>query len=293
MRAGRIILIITAAVLIITAGILISYMNKAFPDDYGIFSDMRNFLTESLIKSGAAERSINQRFNNYRLQLNPLFAFMFKADSLSLILKSYESDLLDTGTISQFEIGENSGILFDFTFMLRPAESLSLPFFHGDALKALPGVDGALYMDFYAFDNTMNIEDFFGTRIEKIKQARKLAAPYWKHEGFGELTVHLNEFKSPYRLEIIEPKKASEEEKQLYFKTAFECFRLYTEAYLESLQAHADSAVPSDAALNAGHINDFVDILYEHDVAVKMGKTIFPEEDFDSYFLDGFWGTAD
>ncbi|HAK46327.1 MAG TPA: hypothetical protein DCO79_10480, partial [Spirochaeta sp.] len=246
-------------------------------------------LTESLSVAGAAERDINGYFNEYNLNLNPLYSFMFRNSHLSLYLKSYQSKIIDTGTISQFEIGD-TGIFFDFTFMIRPREQYSLPFFHGDALKALPGVDGALYMDFYSFENTMDLDAFFGQNVELIERAMKLAAPYWKHEGFGELTAHLDEYKSPYRFEILEPEKVAEDERAEYFKTVRECFNLYSNAYLNSLKAHEADESLEDAALNSAEINGFVDILYEHDIAVRMGKMIFPEEDFDRYFLEGFWG---
>lgn len=292
-RRRRVILIIPAVLAIVLTAAYLFYTNRPFPDDYGTFISMRNYLNTVLINSGAQEKEINSYFEDYSLDLNPLYSFMFKNSKLSLYLKSYESRLIDTATISQFEIGEGTEDFFDFTFMLRPQEVYSLPFFHGDALKALPGVDGALYMDFYSFDNTADLDNFFGPRIEKIKQAMELAEPYWKTEGFGELTGHLDAYKSPYRFEIIKPEKADEEELKRYFATAYTCFSLYTEAYLASLQVHSGWLYLEEAELNRKNMEDFVGILYEHDVAVKMGKKIFPKEEFDTYFLKGFWGVVE
>jgi hypothetical protein len=109
-------------------------------------------------------------------------------------------------------------------------------------------------------------------------------------KGFGELTPHLDEFKSPYRLEILEPRGVSEKEKRAYFAAAYQCFRVYAAVYLESLAAARPESDPEKIEQNRAGIREFVDILYKEDIAVKMGKMIFPPRDFDRYFLTGFWG---
>ena len=287
-RKKTLLVIIVITALLGAAAVI--HFSKPFPDDFETFIGMREDLTLKLLDADAVGKKVNDYFDGYKLKLNPLFRTMFKTGRLSLYLKSYESDIIDTATISQFEIGEDSGTFFDFTFMIRAQAEYSFPFFHGDALKKLPGVNGAFYMDFYSFENTMDYEEFFGDEIGRIEEALELAEPYWKNEDFGELTTHLDEFKSPYRFEILEPVKVSEAQRAEYFKTVRKCFNLYTEAYLNSLNNHAEEKAQAEASVNTAGINGFVDILYEHDVAVKMGKMLFPEEDFERYFLEGFWG---
>lgn len=288
-KRNKLIITIIVIIVLMTAAFLLYHITKPFPDDFENFIGMREDLTQNLNAFGAEERDINSFFTDYKLHLNFLYRFMFKNPELSLYLKSYHNDMIEAGTISQFEIGK-TGTFFDFTFMIRPKPEYSLPFFHGDALKALPGVDGALYMDFYSFKNTIELERFFGSNLSLIKKALELARPYWKHEGFGELTVHLDDYKSPYRFEILEPGKASAEERAEYFDIARKCFNLYSTAYLRSLEEHAEFESKTDAEINKAGINGFVDILWEHDIAVKMGKMLFPEADFEKYFLEGFWG---
>lgn len=259
-------------------------------DDYGTFLNMREFQIKELAGYSNSEREINQTFENYTLSLPPLYAFMFKDNNLSLFLKSYEGERIETATINQLEIGRNTGNFFDFTFMIRPRPEYNVPFFHGDALKALPGVTSALYMDFYSLNSSVDLAAFFGKRAEQLQKAVKLAEPYWKHEGFGELTPHLDPYKSPWRLEMIEPERGTEKEKQEYFKTVYTCFTLYMKAYMESLYLAERPGNPELTKENRAEIEQFVSILYKEDIAVKMGKMIFPPEDFDTYFLNGFWG---
>ncbi|MBB6479367.1 hypothetical protein [Spirochaeta isovalerica] len=260
--------------------------------DYGVFLKMREYQIGTLNMYGAEEKGINRYFENYKLDLPFLYKVMFKADNLSLFLRSYRTEKIDTASINQLEIGNGTDDFFDFTFMIRPDYRYNAPLFHGDALKALPGVTSALYMDFYSLNDGVDTEQFFSESQDKILRAIELAQPYWKREGFGELTPHLDPYKSPYRLEMIEPEKGTEEERKEYFDTVYSCFVLYSEAYLESLERMSGEENLSEAPMREREVKDFVSILYEKDMAVKMGKMIFPEEDFDRYFLDGFWGTG-
>ena len=287
----RALIIISIVVLIIVfAGTLFFYLPS--PSDYGTFLKLRETQLRMLEPYQPSERAVSKKFENYSMKLPALYAYMFKSGNLSLYLKSYESRKIDTATINQLEIGSGTGNFFDYTFMIRPRPVYNVPFFHGDALKALPGVTSALYMDFYSFDNTMSIDDFFGDQTEKIEQAMKLAAAYWKHEGFGELTPHLDPYKSKWRLEMVEPVKGTDEEKQEYYDTVEKCFSLYLDAYLISLERTNAVVDQTIINVNRDEIKNFVSILYEHDIAVRMGKMIFPESDFDTYFLDGFWGVG-
>ncbi|MBI9101533.1 MAG: hypothetical protein JEY99_03885 [Spirochaetales bacterium] len=278
-------------ILLVSAGI---YYILPGEDDFGTFLSMRNDMTRIIKDSDGAERDINLRFNDYQLKLNPLYAFMFKSGKLDLYMKSYSNDKLAAISINQLEIGRDTNNFFDFTFMFRPKPEFSLPLFHGDALKKLPGVHGALYMDFYALNANTDYETFFGQEIEKIEEAIHLAEPYWNHHDFGSLTPHLDPYKSPWRFEIRAPEKGDDETMRVYYSTAARCLSLYSEAYMRSVAAWSvTSNKPINEKIkeeNRESFDGFVQVLYREDVAVKLGKMLFPEEDFDSYFLEGFWG---
>lgn len=293
MKKGLKITLLSCGLLVIA---LVSYITfytlSPVPSDYGTFLEMREFQTKVLREAGAIEKPVNSYFNDYKLKLPLLYKIMFKAGNLSLYLKSYKSERIDTASANQLEIGNGTGNFFDYTFMIRPDPQFNVPLFHGDALKPLPGVTGALYMDFYSLNDDVDLNRFFAVSQKKLTEAMALAEPYWKHKGFGELTPHLDPFKSPYRLEMVEPEDGSQEELRLYYKTVFTCYSLYTEAYLEALEKWDRKENPKLREQREQEVRDFVSILYEKDMAVKMGKMIFPEEDFDHYFLDGFWGTG-
>jgi hypothetical protein len=293
MKKGfKVTLISAVLICLLTAAGLVFYSLSPPPEDYGTFLKMRQFQVRILGEAGAVEKPVNRFFENYKLKLPLLYRIMFKAGNLSLYLKSYESEKIDTATANQLEIGNDTGNFFDFTFMIRPEPQFNVPLFHGDALKPLPGVTGALYMDFYSLNDDVDLNRFFAVSRHKLSEAMALAEPYWKHEGFGELTPHLDPFKSPYRLEMVEPEEGPEEEVRRYYQTLFTCYTLYTQAYLEALNHWNLEENPALHPEREQEVRDFVSILYEKDIAVKMGKMIFPEEDFDHYFLDGFWGTG-
>lgn len=287
-RIKIIVIVVSVLIVILIAGAGLYYFSP-FPSDHGTFVKMRKYQEEQLLSYGSSEREINNRFANYKLDLPWLYRFMFKAQNLSLYLKSSETDRIEIATANQLEIGNDTGNYFDFTFMIRPRPEYKAPMFHGDALKALPGVTGALYMDFYSLTDSVDLEYFFRNSNGKLEKALQLAEPYWKHEGFGELTPHLDPYKSPWRLEIVVPEGDPDEEK-VYYEIAYQCFTLYLEAFLEALEDYDQPLSDDVIAENRKALSDFVGVLYEEDIAVKMGKMIFPEEDFDTYFLQGFWG---
>ncbi|MBN2657391.1 MAG: hypothetical protein JXR86_10045 [Spirochaetales bacterium] len=291
-KSIRLVLSVMAGLLILLAGAGIWFVLSPGSSDYGTFLNMRGYQIGALNRYDGEEKSINRYFDNYKLDLPLLYKLMFKAENLSLFLKSFRAEKIDTASINQLEIGNGTENFFDFTFMIRPDYRYNAPLFHGDALKALPGVTSALYMDFYSLNDDVDPERFFSVSRDKLEKALELARPYWKTEGFGELTPHLDPWKSPYRLEMVEPEKGTEEEKRAYFETVYACFVLYSEAYLEALDNCSRDDDPSVEAIREREVKDFVSILYEKDMAVKMGKMIFPEEDFDRYFLEGFWGTG-
>ncbi len=286
----KVIIIVFSSILLVLFLLLIFYIAHPSPSDFNTFIKMREYQEKILKKYNCSEREINSYFTDYKISLPLLYRIVFKTKNLSLYLKSYFNDRIETATISQFEIGSNSGNYFDYTFMIRPKPGYNVPLFHGDALKALPGVTSALYMDFYSLNNQVDSEYFFKDVKDKLEEALKLAEPYWKTEGFGELTPHLDPYKSKWRLEMVEPDKGTEEEKRKYFETAYTCYTLYLLSYMEALSGFDKNRDSNLIDQNKKEIKDFVSILYNKDIAVKMGKMIFPEKDFDTYFLNGFWG---
>ena len=262
------------------------------PDDFGTMRQMRDHLVKSLEAPGLTVRPVSDHFTSYRLGLNPLFALMFRSGELDLFMRSWESQRLAAASVSQFEIGTGSGRYFDFTFMLRAKPEWAAPVFHGDALMALPGVTGALYMDFYDPAGTIDLAAFFGPRADRLKAARARVDAWWNRGNFGKLTPHLDPWKSSWRVELHEPKNATPEQRKAYFAAAMEIYPTYLAVYLESLAALTGTLDAVATEKNRQGIRNFVRTLYEKDVAVAMGRMLFPAADFDAYLLDGFWGTG-
>lgn len=287
MRKAPIIILSVVGALVLG---LVLYLLIPSYGDYGSFAEIRDRTVKMFIEYGCVEKDITGEFSDYKINLNPLTAFVFKSWDLGLFLKSYSSGRIDTASVSQFEVGSGGDKYFDITFMVRPKAAYSAPFFLGDALHAIPGAKGAMYMDFYSLDDGVDLDAFFGSRKKKLQEALELAKPYWNTQRFGALTKFLDPFKSPFRIEILEPQGGTEEEVKAYFETVSRCSELFFEAYMESLVL----VEPLDDldSVNIAKINmkNYVANLYEHDIAVQLGKMMFPEEDFDRYFLDGFWG---
>jgi len=58
-------------------------------------------------------------------------------------------------------------------------------------------------------------------------------------------------------------------------------------AYTRALAETGASPILQDE-INQGY-KEMTDLIQQHDIAIKLGKRIFPEEIFPVYFFDGFW----
>lgn len=282
-------IILGAFVLIIGIGIIV-FLSIPYKTDFGTFAEMRR---ETLALAGEHKYTplpINAEFTDYRVSLNPLMALMFKKRDLGLTFKTFQSGKLERFSISQLEIGKGSGIFFDFTFMARPVPQVNAPVFHCDILRPFPGTDGALYMDFYTVNDNTDLDTFFAEELETLTSARESVRKFRKNEGFGELTTYMESYKSPHRVEILEPKTTDEAERREYYAAAQQCYRTYLEAYLRSLEKANRRASKEEAEENRRSFQTYIKNLYDNDIVVKLGYMIFDDDDFDRYFLDGFWG---
>jgi hypothetical protein len=83
-------------------------------------------------------------------------------------------------------------------------------------------------------------------------------------------------------------KETTEAAREAYHAAVLQAFKLFVDAYFTSL---ARLEPEDDQELIEGNregTDVFLDLIYEQDIAAQMGKTLFGE-DFDTYFLDGFW----
>ena len=242
---------------------------------------------------GNSLRDIAADFDNYILGPNPLFVLIFGgATELHIPLFPYESGRIATACLSQFESPPDSSLFWDLAFVVRPNANLRAPIMHGDA-GGVGGMTPSFSMDFYNVNQDhVDVDEFFGDQIDKIKEALALVQPYQRTgEDRGAWTPHLEPYKSDYRIEMEEPEDADDAQKQAYTDAVLEAFKLFYDAYLTSLQENVSPE--DDDALIQGNKNgadEIIDILYEEDFVAKMGPVMFKDQDaFDKYFLDAFW----
>ncbi|MCX8042601.1 MAG: hypothetical protein N3B18_00580 [Desulfobacterota bacterium] len=257
--------------------------------DFGIFAELRSFTISQLQRFGAVKRPVSDEFTTFVLTLSFPYTKLFGGKRIGVPLESYESDRIIAATISQFEIPVGSGYYRDFTFNLRPRYPYKAPVFHIDFMKPSPGVPGLCSMDFFNVDpETINLEAFFGDTLPEIRKAMELVASYQRtpQQGRGKITAYLDRWKSPYRMELQEPKTDDEQVRKRYYTAVAQAYNIALSAYLTSLQR----LVP-DPAFTQRHrdmTRGFVQALYTKDFAVNMGKKIFKDA-FDKYWKEGFW----
>jgi hypothetical protein len=265
--------------------------------DYDLYENMGAYMKGKLVASGATARAdMPAKFApgvTYIKELG-LLSFLFGSSQLQVYLQSYESDRVAVGSISQFEAPPASGSYTDCAFVLRPAANIAGPIMHGDARADMAGSGEKFAMDFYTYDkNITSLTTFFGAaQIAKLNQAMELVKQYQiadPPEGTrGNVTKYLNDYKSPYRLELAAPKN-SETARKAYADACLAAFQLYQDAYFEALaavQADTDAAAIQS---RKDATDDFIDLFKANDVAVSLGRLMFGTEDFPLYFNDGFW----
>jgi len=262
------------------------------PEDYNLYDNMRDYAQQKFTGSGAVPRTdMPAEFaGEYIATLKGIVALAFSARKLEVHLYSYESPSIAAGSISQFEVPPDSENFTDCAFVVRPAANIRAPFLHGDALKGMSGMSTSFSMDFYNVDNaSISVDGFFGDQTEKLEEGLALVEQYQRTGADrGEYTRHLDPYKSRYRIEIEEPDTDDPADKEAYAEAALAAYKLFMDAYFESL---AQLAPEDDAALIQG-VKDgtdaFINLLYEEDTAVKLGKMLFGD-DIDDYFMNGFW----
>ena len=281
MKALKIIGILIALIIVGVAIFVATYKAPQF-DDFGVYNDLKKFTIE---KFATAKVRPVETFN---LKLSFPFSKIFGSDVIALPLKSFETDRIAAASISQFEVPPNSGYFRDFTFNIRPNYNFKAPVFHIDFMKPSPGVPGLCSMDVFNVDpETINYEKFFGAEMENVKKAMSLVAQYQRtvEQGRGKITKYLDPFKSPYRIELQEP-KGDEAARKAYYQTSGQAFKIMLTAYLNSL-----AALSPDAAYAARHeqkMQAMVLSLYKNDVAINLGKKIFKSQ-FKKFWQDSFW----
>jgi len=277
------------SILVFLVIVVIAFYQPPRESDFGVYTNLRNFTVGLLKQYQARERAITEDFKDFSLKLAFPYSKLFGSSTVGIPLASYENDHITAATISQFEIPPRSGYCRDFTFNVRPHFEYRAPVFHIDFMKPSPGVPGLCSMDFFNVDpERINLESFFGDELSAIQKAMSLVEKYQRtvEQGRGKITAYLDPWKSPYRMELQEPKTKDEEQKRHYYETVGEAYKLALTAYIKSL--HRLAPDPSYAQRHEGKTRELVQALYIKDFAVNMGKKIF-KDSFKKYWIDGFW----
>ena len=280
---GIILFIIIAATIFIA-----TYQPKKY-SDFGVFVNLRNQVLMFLKESKAKERSITQDFNEFTLNLSFPYNKVFGSDVIAVPLKSFQNDKIAAATITQFEIPPKSSYYRDFTLNIRPQYGVRAPVFHIDFMKPALGTPGLCIVDFFNVDKeNISLEEFFGSELKNIQKASSIVEKYQRNEeeGRGKITQYLNPYKSRYRFELKEPETEDETVRKEYYQSVEEALQLLFPAYFKGLQK-----VRLDTNFAKRHeekTKELVQLMYENDFAIAMGKRIFNEH-FKKFWLDGFW----
>ncbi len=268
--------------LIVVVGIFVATFTPPKYEDFGVYNDLKKFTLERFLVAKA------RPVETMTLQLSFPYSKIFGSDVIALPLKSFETDRIGAASISQFEVPPGSGYFRDFTFNIRPSYSFKAPIFHIDFMKPSVGVPGLCSMDIFNVDpENINYEKFFGSELENVKKALAMVEKYQRtvEQGRGKITKYLDPYKSPYRVELQEP-KGDEAARKQYFQTAGEAYKIMLTAYLKSLAALAPE--PAYAVRHEQKMKELVTALYKNDVAINLGKKIFKDQ-FKKFWMDSFW----
>jgi hypothetical protein len=281
MKVFKIIGLVIAAIVVV-AGVFIATFKPSQYEDFGVYNDLKKFTLEKFATAKA------RPVETITLNLSFPYSKIFGSDMIALPLKSFETDRIAAASISQFEVPPGSGYFRDFTFNIRPNYTFKAPVFHIDFMKPSVGVPGLCSMDVFNVDTeTINYEKFFGSELENVKKAMVLVAKYQRtpEQGRGKITKYLDPYKSPYRMELQEP-KGDAAVRKAYFQAAGEAFKIMLTAYLNSLAVQSPD--PAYAGRHEQKMKEMVTALYKNDVAINLGKKIFKEQ-FNKFWMDSFW----
>jgi hypothetical protein len=273
---------ILIVVLVVVVGIFVATFKPPKYDDFGVFNELKKFTLEQF--AAAKARPVD----TITINLSFPYSKIFGDSVMAIPLKSFETDRIAAASISQFEVPPGSGYFRDYTLNIRPNYNFKAPVFHIDFMKPSPGVPGLCSMDVFNVDpESINYEQFFGAEMANVKKALELVNQYQRtvEQGRGKVTKYLDPYKSPYRVELQEP-KGDEAVRKAYYQATGEAFKLMLSAYLKSLAALGPD--PAYAARHEQKMKDMVTALYKNDVAINLGKKIFKDQ-FKKFWVDGFW----
>ena len=282
MIIGAVLLVI----IIIAIIFIVTYQPKKY-SDFGVFTNLRNQVLTLLKEYKAKERPITKDFSKFTLDLSFPYNKVFGSDVIAVPLKSFHNDKMAVVTISQFEVPPKSSYYRDFTLHIRPHYGLRAPVLHIDFMKPALGTSGLCVMDFFNPDKeNISLKEFFGTEIEKVQRASSIIERYQRsiEEGRGKITKYLDPYKSEYRFELKETDDETVRKK--YYQSVEEALKLIIPAYFKSLDK-----LQLDTSFTKRHdqkTKELVQLFYENDFAIALGKRIFKEH-FKKYWLDGFW----
>jgi hypothetical protein len=163
------------------------------------------------------------------------------------------------------------------------------PIFHIDFMKPSGGRSGRCSMDFFKVDpENIDVDVFFGPELEKVKKAMALVDKYQRtvEEGRGKMTKYLEPFETSCRMELQELEADDEKVRQKYYQAVVTAYKIVSTAYMKRL--HILKSEQDYALYNETKTREFVQFLYNNDLAVKMGKELFKEH-FRKYWAKGFW----
>ena len=260
--------------------------------DNNLYHEMWNFAQTTLIAHGMRRREISDYFENFSLKLPFLFRLGFRCSNIGIRLISFESKSVAVATITTMEKPKGSSYFCNSAFFIRPSADLRAPVLHSDALDPMVGVKGMFEMDLYNCNQAdVNIDNFFGDNLSKIKEALEIVEPYQKtaEQGRGKYTVYLEPYLHKPRIELQQPDAGDVEALKRFYQDELTAFKLYLEAYLSSLSR----LTPEKGIVENNKIGfeKFMGEVLEKDIAVKTGKRIF-KDDFQKYFHEGCWRTG-
>jgi len=287
-KAFKIIGVVLLVTIVVAIIVIVTYQPKKY-SDFGVFTNLRTQVLTLLKEYKVNERPITQYFNEFTLKLSFPYNKIFGSDIIAVPLKSFHNDKMAATTISQFEVPPHSSYYRDFTLNIRPQYGLRAPVFHIDFMKPALGTPGLCTVDFFNVDKeNITLKEFFGHELETVQKALAIVEKYQRseEEGRGKITKYLDPYKSEYRFELKEPKTQDETVRKEYYQSASEALTLLFPAYFKRL--HTIQLDDSFAKRHEEKTKEFVQLMYNKDFAIALGKRIFKEH-FKKYWLDGFW----
>jgi len=275
--------------IIIVAGFFIATFKPPRFTDYGYYGELAAWATEQFKQQGMQPRPISEYFKNFSMPLGFPFSKLFGSQKQGVKLFSFENAPVSAATVSMFELPPGSGYYSVFTLNLVPRYGYRAPIMHVDFMKPSAGVAGMFILDFFNIDtDEISYEKFFGEDIAVIKEALAKVEQYQRTEeqGRGKISRYLDPFKSPYRMELSEPKTEDDAVRRAYYTAAYEALKMVLPVYLKRIAMVKQDQ--SYAAAQEQKMNILIGELFTKDFAVKMGKNIFKEH-LPKYWAEGFW----